>query len=276
MVFDKESIFPYPILSKFSSDYPDGKFNLEVNIEASPTNYIFKIKYEVKSDFLNDLILKGKAKIYFLIESKDSKFFEPIDDMVSIPKNRISLNKKTNIQLIIMANENISFDLNSDLDAFYEKDKSNIKIEKYNILALSNVERFNGDLKKPYQLFQKRVDATIKSDIKIEFNQEFIVIVFKNKDYHFSKKSLNNHYIYIGLQKALIRFIVELSLNNRHELFIEEMSEPENPLFFKLYNLLKMKRVNFISIENIDEVIYKISDKIIEKHYLAIEDAVRL
>jgi hypothetical protein len=280
MIFDRESTFPYPILSKFTTDYPFARFNLEVSIEDSPTNYIFKIDYEINSDFINDLIQKNKAKIYFLIESKDSKFFETKKNSISIPKNRITLSKKTYIQLVVMATENFSFESNHDLDEFYKNDKKNIMIEKFNILALSNVERFNGDLKKPFKLFEKRVDSSLKSDIKVEFTQECIVLVYRNKDFQFGnfrkKNSLNNHFIYIGLQKALMRFIVDLSPENKQEIYIEELNEPDNPLFRKLFNLMKIKGVDHLNFENIDEVIYKITDKIIEKHFNAIEDLARL
>jgi hypothetical protein len=279
MIFEKESIFPYPILSKFTDDYPEGIFNLKVSLEDSGANYIFNVEYELISEFLNDLISKNKAKLYLLVQSKDSKFFDLKENKVSISKNRISLNKRTYIQLVVMALEGFSFKHNHDLDEFYMLDKSNIKIEKYNILAISNVEKFNGDLKKPFDLFEKRVDSKITSDIKVEFTQEFIVIVYKKIELQYGNfrysKSLNNHYVYIGLQKALMKFIIELSQSRNTEIYIEEMNEPENPLFLKLYNLMKIKKVDLLSFENIDEVIFKISERIIEKHYLAIEGSLK-
>lgn len=278
MIFDKESRFPYPILSYFTEDYTNAIFNLKIDVQDSPFDYIFKVEYELTSEFLKDLIDKNKAKIYLLIQSKDSKFYDLKDNKVLVPKNRISLNKRTNIQLVVMANEDISFHNNNDLDHFYASEKSKIKIEKYNALAISNVEKFNGDLRKPFDLFEKRVDPTIKSDIKIEFSSEMIVIIYKRKELQFGKfrksNSLNNHYVYMGLQKGLMKFIIDLSSNNS-EVYIDEIEEPENPLNYKLFKLMKIKGINLLSFENIDEVISKISDRIIDKHYIAIEETVK-
>lgn len=44
-----------------------------------------------------------------------------------------------------------------------------------------------------------------------------------------------------------------------------DMEMPEEPLYAKLYNLLKSKGIDGVDINNIDEVIYKSSDRILEK-----------
>jgi len=275
MIFDKESTFPYPILSKFTEDYVDAKFTLKVDVQDGQDDYIFGVEYILTSKFLADLIQQKKATMYLLIQSKDSKFYELIYSRVNVPKNRISLNKRTNLQLVLMANDEISFHQNNELDLFYEAEKSKIKVKKYNVLAISNVEKYNGDLKKPFELFEKRVDPTIKSDIKIEFGEETIVIVYKRKEFQYigytKSKTLNNHYIYIGLQKALTKFLFDLS-EEKDEVYIDEINDPDNPLNLKLYRLLKTKGVKTLSLENMDEVIAMISDRIIEKHYNAIEE----
>lgn len=278
MIFDKEASFPYPILSKFTDDYVNAKFIVKVDVQDSQNDFIFKIEYELTSSFIKDLIDKKWAIIYVLIQSKDSKFFELKEDYIRVPKNRISLNKRTNIQLIIMAKEDFSFRNNNDLHPIYLNDNSNIKINKYNVLAISNVEKFNGDLHKPFNLFEKRIDPSLPSDIKIEFSTEMIVIVYKKKELQYvqyrKKNSLNNHYVYMGLQKGLMKFIVDISIN-KNEVYLDEIDEPENPLNYKLYKLMRTKGVTILNFENIDEVIYKISDRIIDKHYLAIEETIK-
>ena len=72
----------------------------------------------------------------------------------------------------------------------------------------------------------------------------------------------------MGLQKALYRFV----MNNGEdgEVDLDEIDVPENSLDLKLYNLMKEKMVTEVNLENIDSVIYLISDKILEKFSSAV------
>lgn len=72
----------------------------------------------------------------------------------------------------------------------------------------------------------------------------------------------------MGLQKALYRFV----MNNGEdgEVDLDEIDVPENSLDLKLYNLMKKKMVTEVNLENIDSVIYLISDKILEKFSSAV------
>lgn len=278
MIFDKEATFPYPILASFTDDYVDSSFLLEVDVEDSDDEYMFKIKYELKNDFLNDLITLKKAKIFLLIQSKDSQFYEVNDNNVKIAKNRITLTKKTNLQLIIMSLEEINFKANNNLHPFYSDVKSKILVDKYSVLAFSNIEKFNGDLRKPFDLFEKRLDPNIKSDVKIDFTSEMIVVIYRDKILQYTgfrkSHSLNNHYIYMGLQKALTKFLHDLG-DKTLEVQIKSIDDPDDKLNYKLYRLMKNKNIEYLNFDNIDEVIAKITDNIILKHYYAIEEEVK-
>ena len=72
----------------------------------------------------------------------------------------------------------------------------------------------------------------------------------------------------MGLQKALYRFV----MNNGEdgEVDLDEIDVPENSLDLKLYNLMKKNMVTEVNLENIDSVIYLISDKILEKFSSAV------
>ena len=74
----------------------------------------------------------------------------------------------------------------------------------------------------------------------------------------------------MGLQKAMYRFIVNNGEDNE-SVDIDDMEIPEDSLDFKLYNLMKKKKIRELNIDNMDEVIYSISDKVIEIHYGACE-----
>lgn len=276
MIYKKDANFPYPVLTNTSYSYENGQFILDVDLQENKDNYRFAFDIKIESEFIKQLLNDKKAKLILVIQSKDNKFFEiePNSYHKDIPKSRISLSKRTVLQLLIKATEDISFSDNKELSSFYDGLKKHIVVPKNAILGFSNTVLFEGSNRKPLELFEKKINPNLKSDIHIELGTETIIIHYKNEALQFidspMSHTLNNHYVYMGLQKALYRFIV----NNGHEgesVELDEMEVPSDRLDFKLYNLLKSKLVREVSIENMDEVIYLISDKILEKHAAAIK-----
>lgn len=269
MIFSKNAIFPYPVLKNELDDYTENIFNLEVDLKDNTNEFIFEITYEIGSDYIKNLIDTKKAALFLVIRAKDNKFFRVENNSkVSIPKNRISLDNRTSIQLIIRAEEQIDFHDNNDLTGFYMGIKSKISIDKHCLLGLSNVVIFDGSMRKPFDIFEKRISSDLNSDIKIEVGSETIIIEYKHEDYQFvtspNSSILNYPYIYMGMQKALMKMIKEKS-DDGESLDFTDMEMPEEPLYAKLYNLLKSKGIDGVDINNIDEVIYKSSDRILEK-----------
>lgn len=117
-------------------------------------------------------------------------------------------------------------------------------VPKNSVLGFSNSLIFEGSTSKPLELFEKRVNPNIKSDIKIELESETIIINYKNETLQFidspQSASLNNPYIYMGLQKALCRFILNHGAGEE-EVDLEDIEAPSDGLDFKLYNLMKKK-----------------------------------
>ena len=269
MIFSKNAIFPYPVLKNELDDYTENIFNLEVDLKDNTNEFIFEITYEIGSDYIKNLIDTKKAALFLVIRAKDNKFFRVENNSkVSIPKNRISLDNRTSIQLIIRAEEQIDFHDNNDLTDFYTGIKTKISIDKHCLLGLSNVVIFDGSMRKPFDIFEKRISSDLNSDIKIEVGSETIIIEYKHEDYQFvtspNSSILNYPYIYMGMQKALMNMITEKS-EDGESLDFTDMEMPEEPLYAKLYNLLKSKGIDGVDINNIDEVIYKSSDRILEK-----------
>ena len=263
------AIFPYPVLKNELDDYTENIFNLEVDLKDNTNEFIFEITYEIGSDYIKNLIYTKKAALFLVIRAKDNKFFRVENNSkVSIPKNRISLDNRTSIQLIIRAEEQIDFQDNNDLTDFYTGIKTKISIDKHCLLGLSNVVIFDGSMRKPFDIFEKRISSDLNSDIKIEVGSETIIIEYKHEDYQFvtspNSSILNYPYIYMGMQKALMKMIKEKS-DDGESLDFNDMEMPEEPLYAKLYNLLKSKGIDGVDINNIDEVIYKSSDRILEK-----------
>ena len=143
---------------------------------------------------------------------------------------------------------------------------------KNSILGLSNIITLNV-IKKPQELFEKKIDPNLKGPFEIELSNETIILKFKNENYQFvdipNNRDLNNAYIREGLGRAVINFVINNGEENVVE--IDEIDPPEVELDFKLYNLMKSRNVKEVSLENIDEVVNIIGNNIIEKF----TDAVR-
>ena len=145
-------------------------------------------------------------------------------------------------------------------------------VPKNSILGFSNIITLNV-IKKPQELFEKKIDPNLKGPFEIELSNETIILKFKNENYQFvdipNNRDLNNAYIREGLGRAVINFVINNGEDNVVE--INEIDPPEVELDFKLYNLMKSRNVKEVGLENIDEVVNIIGNNIIQKF----TDAVR-
>lgn len=272
MIYTKDANFPYPLLTNTSTSYKRCNFELNIELEENINGYRFNIDYDIDSEFIIDNLKSEKAQLILVIQSIDNKFYNLDFNQryIDIPRSRISISKRTTIQLLIKSNEQISFKYNNELNPFFDELKEDIFVDKNSILGFSNTVVFEGSYSKPLDLFEKRVDPNIKSDIKVQLGSETIVINYKNERLQFNdspiSSKLNNPYVYMGLQKALYRFIMNYKDENGEEVYIDEMEPPVDGLDLKLYNLMKKKMVDEVNMDCIDEVIYAISDKILERY----------
>jgi hypothetical protein len=275
MIYKKDANFPYPVLTNTSTSYESSNFILDVELNENMRDYRFTINYELDSDFITSLLDRGEAQLILVIQSKDNKFYNlhPTQSSIEISKSRISVSKRTTIQLQIQAKGNINFIDNDDLSGFYQQFKDEITVPKNSILGFSNVVLFDGSSSKPLELFEKKVDPTLKSDVKVELGSETIIIHYRNEELQLSNlpmsNTLNNPYIYMGLQKALLRFLV--NNGDGEQVDLEQIDMPIDQLDLKLYDLMKKKMVSEVGIDTIDEVIYAISDRIMEKYTAAVK-----
>ena len=278
MIFKKEVTFPYPILAPFNEDYPQADFNLDVRFQETPDQkyYEFEITYSLTSSFLSQLLKDKKAKIKCVIYSHDSQIYDldPQDRTIKVPRNFISLKKRTNIQLSIVAAEPISFESNKDLDPFYRSLGSSIVVEPNYLLALSNIVNFNGELRRPYDLFKYSIDPTLSSEIVFDTSGELIHIKFRDKDYLYKQggksNALNFHYVYMGLEKALAQFIFENSEGGDALNLSDVPVDLGNLLHEKLRLFMIGKGIETLSLETLEKTIEEISENIISKHNQAV------
>lgn len=277
MIYKKSANFPYPLLTNDSNAYEDCEFLLDINLMENSNSYRFGIEYKIKSEFINSLLKAGQAKLVLVIQSRDNKFFyvELGDKYIDIPRSRMSLSKRTKIQMSVQANDIINFQDNDDLSDFYRDFRNDIVIPKHSILGFSNVVIFDGSQRKPFDLFEKKINPNLSSNIKIELGNETIIINYKNEKLQFSDSNLsgtlNNLYVYMGLQKALYKFIDNYK-GDYDSVDLTEIDEPIEPLNMKLFNLMKSKFIEELNYENVDEVIELISDGILEKYNNAIRE----
>lgn len=275
MIYKKDANFPYPLLTNTSNSYDGCNFTLDIELNESTYEYIFQIKYEIESDFIKKLIRENKAQLVLVVQSKDNKFFNLNlnENIKTIPKNRISLSKRTTIQLLIQSKEEINFKENDDLNTFYGSIKDQIKVPKHSILGFSNSVMFDGSTANPLELFEKKVDISLKSEVKVELGSETIIINYKSDELQFIdspvSSTINNIYVYMGLQKALYRFVNTYGQEDE-EADLEELDLPTDGLDLKLYRLMKSKMIKSVSLDNVDEVICSITDRILEKYTSAV------
>ncbi len=278
MIYTKKANFPYPILMNFTDDYLDPEFELDVSIRDNTDQYTIDITWKVSSSFIKGLLNSGKADLILIIKSKDNQFHKlghARKPQIQIPKKKLCINTRTVMQLMIQVNEDISFAQNQDLNSFYDDVKEEIFVVAGNALGFSNTVIFDGSQNKPFELFEKKIDKDIKSDVEIRLGTETILIVYKKEDYQFvgiqGSKEFNYPYIYMGLQKALISFLIHANPENPEEgIQVDEMEPPENPLESKLYSLMQAKNITELTMENLDEVVYQISDNLLMRYHDAI------
>ncbi|HDR7774376.1 hypothetical protein JOY40_14925 [Bacillus tropicus] len=280
MIYKKDANFPYPILSSNTFAYEESDFTIKVSFEEDGDLYRFKIKTNLISKFVEAVLEKGDAQYLLVIQSKDTKFF-PVElhhPQVEIAKNRMSLLNRTSIQLHIVAKANINFEDNHELNSFYDGLKQSIVVQKNSMIGFSNIVTFEGGMKNPLDLFEKRLDPNLKSAIKYELGSECIIIHFRDKDIQFQSMSkanaFMNPYLYTGLRIALERFIKTYADEDDDVVELTQITQPEDLLDYKLYNLMTSKAVEELHIDNIDEVIGRISHQIIEKYVKAVKELV--
>ena len=274
MIYKKDANFPYPILTNTSNAYNNAKIHLVIGLDEIGNDYCFEPQYDISSEFIKSQIQSENASLILVVQNKDTKFYEMDQDQkfIKIPRERISIKEKTSIQLLIKAKEDISFINNEDLSDFYGNFKESILVPKNSILGLSNIITLNV-IKKPQELFEKKIDPNLKGPFEIELSNETIILKFKNENYQFvdipNNRDLNNAYIREGLGRAVINFVINNGEDNVVE--INEIDPPEVELDFKLYNLMKSRNIKEVGLENIDEVVNIIGNNIIQKF----TDAVR-
>lgn len=275
MIYNKKANFPYPLLINNTKDYREPRFEFDVELSENHSEFILSIHCEINSDFIKQKIKSKEARLLLIIKSTDNQFFEleGIEyNTQKISKSRLALSSKTTIQLMVQAISEIGFKENHDISDFYRVFSEEIVVDRGMALGFSNIIIFDGSQRNPYDLFEKKVDEKIDSDIKIELTDETILIVYKSDVIQFAdlpqSRNLNNPYLYMGLQKALMAFLIRFAEESVEEgVDIREVDEMQcSPLEEKLLSLMRSKDIERFDLTTIDSIIYLISDDILTKY----------
>lgn len=278
MIYKKDAAFSYPILSNTINSYEDNTFFFDVtDLNDDNVNYTFKFDYHIESNFIKTLLRNNQAVLVIIIQSIDN-FFKKIHlntNEILVPKNRLSLSDKTILQLHIQSNESISFAKCNELNEFYNDFKNEIVIKPNTLIGYSNTVKFQGSDNKPLELLERRIVPGQNSAFKVELGPSTIILSFKDEKYQMNnilKSNVSNMYIYEGLSRALFQFVKD-NINDQEYVDIESLQEEQdNELNQKLLDLMNNKGIKEISYDDIDEVISKISNNIIDKFVRSIEE----
>ena len=148
MIYKKDANFPYPLLTNTSNSYDGCNFILDIELNENTYDYIIQIDYDIESDFIKNLIDQNKAQLVLIVQSKDNKFFniKQGQRQIHIPKTRISFNKRTTVQLLIQAKEEVNLDVEVKQiiheDSNFDKGKNTMFTRLVYICTLKNTNDY--------------------------------------------------------------------------------------------------------------------------------------
>lgn len=275
MIYDKEASFPYPILSPKTNHYKTSELIFEIeDLKENSTSYIFQLRYSLGEGFIADLYEIEQIRIILIISSTDNYFLELANGqtIVEIPKSRLSLSTRTNLQLQLHANDEIFFKDCLELNDFFNEFKNEILIPRNSLVGYSAIETFLGTEKTSLILFERSINEEDKNPFEVELGERTILLKFNSSKYFLqgtsNNSSLMNMYYYVGLSRALEQFIRLLSNEDEEEVDLRAISQvQEVELHQKLLDLMLNKEITTLNFDNVDSVIHEISEQIVEKFF---------
>ncbi|KPG90115.1 hypothetical protein, partial [Staphylococcus hominis] len=261
--------------------YKDAFFKFDIdNLYDDGKNYVFNLNYEISSLFVKNLITQNKATLVFILSSQDNYFKRLTNNQkqVIIPKSRVSLSNRTTIQLHIQSLETINMEKCEDLQEIFKDYKEHIIIDKHKLIGYSNVVKYQGTEYHSSNLFKLNVNKNYKNAFEVEIDENAIILKFNSYKHLVGKdndKNLLNIYIYIGLNRAINKFILNNNIENEEFLQLDILDDQMmTNLDSKLLKLMLNKGIKDIDYESLDDVISKVSNNIIERYTNAMEEII--
>lgn len=202
----KNKLYPHPVLRKDNDDYMNSFYNMILDYENDIKKLKLKIKFELKNDLLENMLLENKIEFLVHIECPKTSYRKIIS---TNDKYKIEFLKdedilgKIQLSSFIVAKENIVDYENKNFNPDYFGMKFNL--EKGTVLAIGNSYKLDIDKEKEilgnipsiFTICKKSVTDEI--GLEIEYNSNKIRINLNIKDYENYNQlvSFNNKFINI-------------------------------------------------------------------------------
>lgn len=186
----KNKHFPYPILCSYNDDYIKSSFTYNLEQIKSFKEIVLEYNIENSNSELNNMLAIGATEYVFHIECGVTSYRKIIKSKevkgeIKIPL--IQVDNVINLNLFIIAKEDITNYTNSDFNPDYEG--ISFYINKGNIIAIANpviinVEKQDEDLGNVESIFSiSRRAADDEAEIKINLNTDKIKLLLNAEDY---------------------------------------------------------------------------------------------
>ena len=185
-------LFPYPVLRP-NDDSINGRIDFTYEIKESEDDFIIKLNFDIDNDDILQLIRNGKAVYFCDVTSTQTLFrksFSLSSDQMEIKISKEDLRGKVEIDLMIIAKENIANYKNSQAHEDFQD--SMIDLYKGDLLAYFGMIKFEA------QIDYRKLRAvssimTIKGDrdtetMLINLDDDKIVLKIPMKDYEILRK----------------------------------------------------------------------------------------
>lgn len=194
--------YPFPVLRNESIDYQTSTFNVDIEKDIDKSSHIFRIKYDIKNDYVCDLIDRGYAKVGLIVKSNAvwyRRFFD-ITNVDTIKIDAKDIYGRVYILPCIVAVKNIECFYSDDFDEEFKS--SSIFINAGEMIGVSDELVF---------------DAILNNDI------------FKNSSSIFDIISTKEDYISYDLSQSKIVIMIPKAFHDRYKI-IERSSQQPAPI----------------------------------------------
>jgi len=185
--------FGYPVLQKERYGYINDsnfQFSLTRNYASEfVSDYlVYNLEYSVKSDYLNELLVKNKAEIILHIEQKSYRqifYLKDISTKLMLKKNHFTPDHKITILPLIVCMDNINYKnpINETQESYH---KVNLwKLHKGSVLAIGDEYTIavNQEPASFKSILNLQLDKKLNSNYKFRFFANEIVI-YTSKEFY--------------------------------------------------------------------------------------------
>lgn len=251
-----KSDFPHPVLSMDGDDYRKEctfSCSLGEDMIEDAQRVEFTLGYQLECDFLQQLVIDGRAIVMVYVESPNASFrrickFPKEEQEVKIEVYKGEISKKLIIKPQIIANESID---NYQSDLFNQEyfENSVFSVRKGDILAYERqyeivVDDIN-EFKNCASVFSIRLDETMTDGMKVNYNDEKINIQINRREHDRYRQLRERQEFRIFLSTMLVfPALVEAIEAMKREIFTGEEGISDKRWYLALEKQLLKKNIN--------------------------------